>query len=338
MPTINAGASTAVTVAVGTYLEGTGAGMAVIGPAAVVEPLTAGDAWQVGPFDRATLVSITAGSLITYTVRDNMRDPSEADKLPLASVAAMQALVSDAGNVPALLELIEGVTDPAVFASAEVADPVTGTPQAVTPPAGATYCRISYLRTGGTVVGKVAHIAFNATSTYDAAARLAAPEVREVVQFGQVREFYFDEPLTRIDVKSDAASETAGSTVVLIEYGADTASNRVAYQINNNEFADKLSASVSTIKPFEPADFVDLSYLKIGASANGYRLFACFNAAGDADAAVKLASAADRVTVPIGTSERYLFPEIGCSRIDLKTDAGSETAGSTLVIVERGAA
>jgi hypothetical protein len=96
MPTINAGASTALTVAVGTYLEGTGAGMAVIGPAAVVEPLTAGDAWQVGPFDRATLVSITAGSAITYTVKDNMRDPSEADKLPVASVAAMQALVSGA--------------------------------------------------------------------------------------------------------------------------------------------------------------------------------------------------------------------------------------------------
>lgn len=100
MPTINAGASTAVTVAVGTYLEGTGAGMAVIGPAAVVEPLTAGDAWQVGPFDRATLVSITAGSPITYTVRDNMRDPSEADKLPVASVASLQALVSQDGILP----------------------------------------------------------------------------------------------------------------------------------------------------------------------------------------------------------------------------------------------
>lgn len=91
MPTITAGASTAITVAVGTYLEGTGAGMAVLGPAAVVEPLTAGDAWQIGPFDRSTVVNISAASAITYTVKDNMRDPSDADRLSPATVAAILA-------------------------------------------------------------------------------------------------------------------------------------------------------------------------------------------------------------------------------------------------------
>ncbi len=109
MATIAAGASTAVTVAVGTYLEGTGAGTAIIGRAAVVEPLTAGDAWQVGPFDRATLVSITAGSAITYTVKDNMRDPSEADKLPLATVSAVQTLVSGAGSLYPILATFPGL-------------------------------------------------------------------------------------------------------------------------------------------------------------------------------------------------------------------------------------
>ena len=92
MPTINAGVSTAVTVAVGTYLNGTGAGQAVIGAAGVVDPLTAGDAWQIGPFDRATVVSITAFGAIEYEVVN-----------PAADAAALQSLVSGAGNPTDLL-------------------------------------------------------------------------------------------------------------------------------------------------------------------------------------------------------------------------------------------
>ena len=116
MPTINAGASTAITVAVGTYLNGTGAGQAVIGAAGVFDPLTAGDAWQIGPFDRATVVSLTAIGAITYEVKDNMRDPSEADKLPVASVAAMQALVSVARNgSPIKGDLLHRFTDAAAL-------------------------------------------------------------------------------------------------------------------------------------------------------------------------------------------------------------------------------
>lgn len=100
MPIINAGASTAVTVAVGTYLEGTGAGTAILGRAAVVEPLTAGDAWQIGPFDVATSVSLSAFTALTYDAKDVMQDPSAADKFSRATSAALQSLVSGAG-IPA---------------------------------------------------------------------------------------------------------------------------------------------------------------------------------------------------------------------------------------------
>lgn len=119
MPTITAGASTAITVAVGTYLEGTGAGMAVLGPAAVVEPLTAGDAWQIGPFDRSTVVNISAASAITYAVKDNMRDPSEADKMAVSTATALQASVLGSATITraALITLAEanGLTPGALY-------------------------------------------------------------------------------------------------------------------------------------------------------------------------------------------------------------------------------
>lgn len=98
MPTISAGASTAVTVAVGTYLEGTGAGTAVIGAAAIVDPLTAGDAWQIGPFDRATVVSITAISDITHEVKEALKVPSDADRFTAAVAAALPPMVSGDAN------------------------------------------------------------------------------------------------------------------------------------------------------------------------------------------------------------------------------------------------
>lgn len=259
-------------------------------------------------------------------------------QVPVMAIPSATGNKYFAGGAEVALGATATSAPPDVFATAEVADPLTGTPQSVTPPPGTTYCRVSYLRTGGTVVGKVAHIAFNAVSSFDASALLSDGNVREVIALGETREFYFETAPTRIDVKSDAATEAAGSTVVLLEFGTDTDASRTGYQISNDAIADKLSTSISTIKIFEPADFVDLSYLKIGASANGFRMFAVFNAAGDADAAVKLASGADRVTIPLDTSERFLFPQYGCTRIDLKTDALSETAGSTLVLIERGAA
>ena len=101
MTTLAAGASANITLAAGTEVRGTGAGSAVIGRAATVKTLTAGDAWRIGPFLTAQAVSITAASAISYEVVAQVTtSPSPADTgFTAVQVAAAQSLVSADGNL-----------------------------------------------------------------------------------------------------------------------------------------------------------------------------------------------------------------------------------------------
>jgi hypothetical protein len=68
MATISAGASAVITLAAGAVLQGVGAGLATVGVGARVgaQPLTAGDTWEIGPFDKAEQVYISATGPIDY--------------------------------------------------------------------------------------------------------------------------------------------------------------------------------------------------------------------------------------------------------------------------------
>ena len=100
MPTINAGASAAVSLPAGDVMTGTGAGSATYGIGGF-QALVAGDAWQIGPFDKAVSVSLSASSAITYAVGDLISGPTTPADFGLSAsqVSAVQALVSEAGNI-----------------------------------------------------------------------------------------------------------------------------------------------------------------------------------------------------------------------------------------------
>lgn len=93
--TISAGASAVVSVPAGDIMTGTGAGLATFGVAGF-QALTAGDSWQIGPFDKALSVSISAASAISYAVGDMLSNPSPADGLSADEVALFRASVSGA--------------------------------------------------------------------------------------------------------------------------------------------------------------------------------------------------------------------------------------------------
>jgi lysophospholipase L1-like esterase len=99
MTTLTAGASASITLTAGNQISGVGAGTAVIGRAGTVQALTAGDAWQIGPYTTAQTVSITATSAMTYDqVPLVSTSPSPADLgLSAAVVAALPPLVSGGG-------------------------------------------------------------------------------------------------------------------------------------------------------------------------------------------------------------------------------------------------
>ena len=96
MPTITANTSTQISLPAGSYLNGTGAGSALA--AGAVDPLTAGDAWQIGPFGSTQTVHITAYTAISYDVRTLAASPPAV--LSTSEVAATQALVSQDGILP----------------------------------------------------------------------------------------------------------------------------------------------------------------------------------------------------------------------------------------------
>jgi hypothetical protein len=99
MPTINANTTVQIALPAGQDLNGTGAGIATVGNGASgIIPLTNGSPWQIGPFDRAQTVHITATSTVVYVTEEALTVPSAADRLSPSEVAATQALVSGAGE------------------------------------------------------------------------------------------------------------------------------------------------------------------------------------------------------------------------------------------------
>lgn len=84
------------------------------------------------------------------------------------------------------------------------------------------YLRIDYRRTGATSNGTVLYVALNATTSTEADTILGSPSLgRYAIPIGSFLELEFPEnaPLRRIDISSDAASETANSTIATIVYG-----------------------------------------------------------------------------------------------------------------------
>jgi len=77
---------------------------------------------------------------------------------------------------------------------------------------------------------------------------------------------------------------------------------------------------------------VEIGYFNLG-SAVGKRLYVCFDALDDADAASHLGAAGSRETVILGESRVFYFDvRTPCYRIDYASDAASET-GDSLVRV-----
>lgn len=96
---------------------------------------------------------------------------------------------------------------------------LTSTRSKVSLSSGADVFRVSYSNLGS-AVGKVLYVVFNATSDADANTKLGTAGQRFVVPLGGDRQFEFgpDILLTRVDVKTDVASET-GSSLVYYEAG-----------------------------------------------------------------------------------------------------------------------
>lgn len=97
MATILANRSAQVTLPAGQYISGTGAGVAQVGSGgAGADPLTAGDAWQIGPFLTQQTVHLTAYTTLGYDILSPLAAPPVG--LTAAQTAATQALVSTPGN------------------------------------------------------------------------------------------------------------------------------------------------------------------------------------------------------------------------------------------------
>lgn len=84
------------------------------------------------------------------------------------------------------------------------------------------YLRIDYRRTAATSNGTVLYVALNAATGTEADTILGSTSLgRYAIPIGSFLELEFpaNAPLRRIDISSDAASETANSTVATIVYG-----------------------------------------------------------------------------------------------------------------------
>lgn len=113
-------------------------------------------------------------------------------------------------------------------------------------------------------------------------------------------------------------------------------------QVTPYELDDVLSGTKQTITFAQPVAVSSLVFKKIGASANATVAYVVFNAVGSADADAGLAKAGTQAqrrfciflgdpphTFPFG-------PDAVCTRIDVISNAASETAGSTRLCVEAG--
>lgn len=113
-----------------------------------------------------------------------------------------------AGKVVTAAEL------PGVGVAEEIADQTT-TPTQKDFPSGLLAVSIAYINRGS-AVGTILYVVFDALDDADASTKLGAAG-REVVMLGERRQWNFsaDSPVYRIDVASDAASETGDSLVAI---------------------------------------------------------------------------------------------------------------------------
>ena len=102
---------------------------------------------------------------------------------------------------------------PGVGVSAEIADQTT-TPTQTDFASGLLSVSIAYIDRGS-AVGTILYVVFDALDDADASTKLGAAGSREVVMLGERRQWTFStsSPCYRIDVASDAASETGDSLV-----------------------------------------------------------------------------------------------------------------------------
>lgn len=101
-----------------------------------------------------------------------------------------------------------------VGVAAEIADQTT-TPTQTDFVSGLLSVSIAYINRGS-AVGTVLYVVFDALDDADASTKLGAAGSREVVMLGERRQWTFStaSPCYRIDVASDAASETGDTLVV----------------------------------------------------------------------------------------------------------------------------
>lgn len=103
------------------------------------------------------------------------------------------------------------------------------------------------------------------------------------------------------------------------------------YVLNVTEVANPTTTAGKILFPV-PARWVEVKFVKSGATTTGYKLFVVPNAYSDAEAAVKLAAAGQRLPVPLGDSVRLDFTaDAPCTRIDYVSDAATE-AGALAII------
>lgn len=103
---------------------------------------------------------------------------------------------------------------PGVGVSGEIANHTT-TPTQTDFASGLLSVSIAYIDRGS-AAGTILYVVFDALDDSDASTKLGAAGSREVVMLGERRQWTFsaDSPVYRIDVASDAASETGNSLVV----------------------------------------------------------------------------------------------------------------------------
>lgn len=112
------------------------------------------------------------------------------------------------------LRVATAAEDQGVGVAEEIADQTT-TPTQKDFASGLLSVSIAYINRGS-AAGTILYVVFDALDDSDASTKLGAAGSREIVMLGERRQWTFsaDSPVYRIDVASDAASETGDTLVV----------------------------------------------------------------------------------------------------------------------------
>lgn len=113
-------------------------------------------------------------------------------------------------------------TRPYTIVGGEVVDQLSTTKTTISLATSAESVRVNYFRIGGASNGTRLYVVLNAASSADADTKLGLAGQRFVIPIGDVRNFYFDisGPCARIDFLTNAATETASSTMITWEAGS----------------------------------------------------------------------------------------------------------------------